>query len=249
VCEWLTYIHVCVAYVCLVPKEAREGIRSLGTGVRDDCEPPSGCWESNPGLQEQWVLLTSELLLQVQSFALISYFHIVFYVFYLPCHLYLSFFFWEGGGLKSQISQAGFELRSWLWMTWTDCPVSTSKCWDYKHVPLCIVYAMMGIKQRALCMSAKYSANWAVSQIPHPRILRCVCVCGLCTHGCICFGGSELMLGIFLNCSVLWIQNQFQLVYPDAPLLTFLQSTGITSRCRPCCPRGRYYKLMCPQLP
>jgi hypothetical protein len=42
-----------------------EGIRSPGPGVRDGCEPPYGCKESNPGpLQEQPVLLTSEPSLQ-----------------------------------------------------------------------------------------------------------------------------------------------------------------------------------------
>jgi len=43
-----------------------EAIRSLGTGVADSCEPPDGCWELNPGPQEQPVLfqcLTTEIIL------------------------------------------------------------------------------------------------------------------------------------------------------------------------------------------
>lgn len=69
--------YMSVYRVCLVPEKAREGIRSLGTGAIDDCELPRGCWASNPGLQEQQVLLTSELFLQVERFALISCFYIL----------------------------------------------------------------------------------------------------------------------------------------------------------------------------
>lgn len=47
-----------VYHVCLVPAE--EGVGSPRTGVKDGCELPYGCWESNlssPG--EQSVHLTS----------------------------------------------------------------------------------------------------------------------------------------------------------------------------------------------
>lgn len=51
--------------MCLVLKEAREGVRTSGTGVTDCCKPPSRCWESNQGLPgEQAVLSTSEPSLQ-----------------------------------------------------------------------------------------------------------------------------------------------------------------------------------------
>lgn len=32
-------VYVCVPHVCLVPTEAKEGVRSPGTGVKDDREP------------------------------------------------------------------------------------------------------------------------------------------------------------------------------------------------------------------
>jgi hypothetical protein len=50
------YVH----RVCLEPTEGGEQV--LRTGVTDGCEPPSGCWEQNPGpLKEQPVLLTTEI--------------------------------------------------------------------------------------------------------------------------------------------------------------------------------------------
>ena len=41
-----------------------EGIGSPGTGVMDVCELLCWCWESNPGWEEQPVLLTAEPSLQ-----------------------------------------------------------------------------------------------------------------------------------------------------------------------------------------
>jgi hypothetical protein len=43
-----------------VPKLARRGPGSPGTADIDGCDPLCGGWESNLGLQEQPVLLTSE---------------------------------------------------------------------------------------------------------------------------------------------------------------------------------------------
>lgn len=41
---------VCLyAHVFLVPLEAKEGLRSPGTGVIDDCKPPYWFWEANLG--------------------------------------------------------------------------------------------------------------------------------------------------------------------------------------------------------
>ena len=52
-----------------VPEKVRRGVRSLGTEVTDSCEPPWRCWESNPSpLQEQTVLLATELSLQPQHY-------------------------------------------------------------------------------------------------------------------------------------------------------------------------------------
>lgn len=55
--------HVCMlcrhTCVCLVCTEISSGCWSPGTRVSGVCEPPLGCWESNPGpLQEEQVLST-----------------------------------------------------------------------------------------------------------------------------------------------------------------------------------------------
>lgn len=44
----------------LCPLKPEQGIKMPGTGVRDDCEPPRGCWEPNlDPLWQQQVLLDS----------------------------------------------------------------------------------------------------------------------------------------------------------------------------------------------
>ena len=54
-------MYVYAPCACLVPMKARRGVRSPGTGVKDGCEPPCGCWESNPGpLEKQFVLSNAE---------------------------------------------------------------------------------------------------------------------------------------------------------------------------------------------
>ena len=56
------------ACVCLLPVEARIGDQPTGTGVTDICEPPCGCWVSNPTpLQDLWVLFNNEPSLQSDS--------------------------------------------------------------------------------------------------------------------------------------------------------------------------------------
>lgn len=40
---------------------SKEGVELLGAGVKDGCEPQSGCWEPHPGpLQKQQAPLTTE---------------------------------------------------------------------------------------------------------------------------------------------------------------------------------------------
>jgi hypothetical protein len=64
------YLHQVYAY-CLWKQ--KEGIEFSETGVTDHCELPCGCWESNQGLlQEQKVLLTAELSIQVKEAVLWS---------------------------------------------------------------------------------------------------------------------------------------------------------------------------------
>jgi hypothetical protein len=60
-------IDVLLAYIyiwteCIqCPQRPEEGVRSLGTGVRDSYELPCGCWELNLGPPEkQPVLLRAE---------------------------------------------------------------------------------------------------------------------------------------------------------------------------------------------
>jgi hypothetical protein len=58
-----------VPHVCLMPSEAKHGIRSPGSGFTD-----SGCWESHPGpLEEQPVFLTTEPSLHPWTSILIYY--------------------------------------------------------------------------------------------------------------------------------------------------------------------------------
>ena len=58
-------LSVCVS-VCHVypwyPQKLKEKVRSSGTGVKDGCEPPCRCWESNLGpLEEQTLFITADL--------------------------------------------------------------------------------------------------------------------------------------------------------------------------------------------
>lgn len=48
-------MFVCAPLVCLVPQgEPEKGIRSPGSKLTGDCDPPHECWEMNQGpLEEQ----------------------------------------------------------------------------------------------------------------------------------------------------------------------------------------------------
>lgn len=65
--EYFACMCVHVPYAFFVPAKPEEGIRSLGTKVKHGCEPQCGYWESNLGLQEQEVLLTTIPSLQPQN--------------------------------------------------------------------------------------------------------------------------------------------------------------------------------------
>lgn len=73
---FLFYIYECLAYFHLYAPHACCAlggggvIRSPATGVRDGREPPEGCWESNPVLLEQPVLLTFKSSLQLLPYFL-----------------------------------------------------------------------------------------------------------------------------------------------------------------------------------
>ena len=71
--DFFIFSFMCVsifpAYMCtsLVSAEARRGVPE--TGVIDGYEPPSGCWEPNPGpLYEQPVFFTEPSLPPVSHF-------------------------------------------------------------------------------------------------------------------------------------------------------------------------------------
>lgn len=58
-----------VHHLHTVPPEAEEGVRSPGAGVRDDCDPPHGCWESSAGpLEDKPVLLIVVPSLSLKGF-------------------------------------------------------------------------------------------------------------------------------------------------------------------------------------
>jgi hypothetical protein len=60
-------MHVCAALTSWYLWRLEEGFRSPGTGVKDGCELPCGCLESNPGpLEEQAVLVSVKSSLQPQ---------------------------------------------------------------------------------------------------------------------------------------------------------------------------------------
>lgn len=54
----------CFAGMCVYfmsawcPKRPEEGIGFPGTGVKDDCEPPFGCWTLNPSFLPEQVFFT-----------------------------------------------------------------------------------------------------------------------------------------------------------------------------------------------
>jgi len=60
---------VFVHHMCACLRSSEKGVRSLGTTFTDSHELPDGWWESNSGsLEEQSVLLTTVLSLQLHSF-------------------------------------------------------------------------------------------------------------------------------------------------------------------------------------
>ena len=54
-------LYKCAPCACLVSAEVKRGCQISGTGLKDRCEPPCGCWVLDLGLlQEQPVLLTTD---------------------------------------------------------------------------------------------------------------------------------------------------------------------------------------------
>lgn len=51
--EYLPCMYVCIPCTCLMPAEFRKSVGYPGSGVADDCGPPCGCWERNPGPLEE----------------------------------------------------------------------------------------------------------------------------------------------------------------------------------------------------
>lgn len=45
--ECFACMNIYALFVCSVPLEIREGVRSPENGVTDNCELPCVCWESN----------------------------------------------------------------------------------------------------------------------------------------------------------------------------------------------------------
>jgi hypothetical protein len=50
-------IYVCSVSMCVqCPQRSEEDVRSPGTGMADDCDPPCVYWELNPGLLQEEAL-------------------------------------------------------------------------------------------------------------------------------------------------------------------------------------------------
>lgn len=47
ICSFLFYMYKCLACMCMHCLQRAESTGSLWTGVKDGCEPPYRCWESN----------------------------------------------------------------------------------------------------------------------------------------------------------------------------------------------------------
>lgn len=64
--ECFVCMHVCVPQAFSACRSQKRASDSPGTGVTKGCEPPYGCWESNPGRSSgrRASALTSELSLQ-----------------------------------------------------------------------------------------------------------------------------------------------------------------------------------------
>jgi hypothetical protein len=58
-CMSVLPVCMCVHHICAWYPWRPEGVRFLGPGVIDSCEPPRGCWESNPSSLKKQVLLTA----------------------------------------------------------------------------------------------------------------------------------------------------------------------------------------------
>lgn len=70
-------MHVFSAHTCMCPQWPGEGGISLGTGVRDSCEPPCECWKLNlgPGRAADalnWRASQTQKVLQVTAYLLKS---------------------------------------------------------------------------------------------------------------------------------------------------------------------------------
>jgi hypothetical protein len=61
----LACLPVCASHMCLVAMEAREDVRSHGTGVTGGCELSHGCWKPKLGpSEEQLMFLATKPSLQ-----------------------------------------------------------------------------------------------------------------------------------------------------------------------------------------
>ena len=67
ICEYLTYIQVCVQFACNSPWRLAKGTRAPNTIVKDYYKQPCGFWESNLcPLEDPSTLLNTEPFLKPQ---------------------------------------------------------------------------------------------------------------------------------------------------------------------------------------
>jgi hypothetical protein len=63
---WLFCLHVCLYYMHIVSKEARENMRAPGTWGANSYELPCGCWGLNPGIwKSNQCLVSADPLLRI----------------------------------------------------------------------------------------------------------------------------------------------------------------------------------------
>lgn len=110
------------------PQTPEESVGSPGTGATEACEPPSECWEQNPGpLKEQLVPLTAEPSPQT-----LPPFKIYFFFFFICVYVNICQEFIGTGGGQGRVSdlvelELKAAVRSLTWRLGT-------KLWFYRTV-------------------------------------------------------------------------------------------------------------------
>lgn len=74
-------------------------------------------------------------------------------------------------------AQVGFKLHMKPRMTlspWFSFLSPCPRCWGYRHVPPCLVFAMLGNELQTSCLLGQCSLSWATSPAPRVPTFKCV---------------------------------------------------------------------------